>query len=110
MCILPRHTSNPYPSSRLYAILILKPGYSFYLASSVLLRRGLSTMYHDLHVELTKMRVTTGGSKPHPDVPTPPPLASDSASKRKSREKSLYMLMKVQGIARVSGNLADWEV
>ncbi|KAI5886547.1 uncharacterized protein SCHCODRAFT_02641973 [Schizophyllum commune H4-8] len=85
-------------------------GYSFYLASSVLLRRGLSTMYHDLHVELTKMRVTTGGSKPHPDIPTPPPLAADSASKRKSREKSLYMLMKVQGIARVSGNLADWEV
>ena len=94
----------------MYLVLTSDPGYSFYLASSVLLRRGLSTMYHDLHVELTKMRVTTGGSKPHPDIPTPPPLAADSASKRKSREKSLYMLMKVQGIARVSGNLADWEV
>ncbi|TRM57398.1 hypothetical protein BD626DRAFT_412211 [Schizophyllum amplum] len=84
-------------------------GYSFYLASSVLLRRGLSTMYSDLHVELTKMRVTGAGGKPQSGVSLPP-STSESSSKRKLREKSLYMLMKVHGTARVSGNPADWEV
>ncbi|KAL1745892.1 hypothetical protein HDZ31DRAFT_35361 [Schizophyllum fasciatum] len=84
-------------------------GYSFYLASSVLLRRGLTAMYHDLNVELTKMRVTTAGQKLPADLPAPSPTP-DAVPKRKSREKSLHMLMKVHGVARVSGNHADWEV
>jgi hypothetical protein len=67
-----------------------------YIASSVFVRHTLKALYTGLSVEPTRMRVSAGSSSP-------------SSAKRR-REKSLFVGMKVSGMARVTSTLNEWDV
>ncbi|KAF7368949.1 hypothetical protein MVEN_00221100 [Mycena venus] len=78
-------------------------GLPMYIASSVFVRHTLNALYSDLKVVLNKVSVET---------PRPPVGDADLELKtrRKSREKSLFVGLTATGIARVSGAAGEWEV
>ncbi|KAJ6551631.1 hypothetical protein B0H19DRAFT_1158380 [Mycena capillaripes] len=73
-------------------------GMPMYLASSVFVRHTLNALYSDLKVVLNKVTVDT----------LPP--VGETAVKRRSREKSLFVGLSTTGVARVSGAVGEWEV
>ncbi|KAF9473286.1 hypothetical protein BDN70DRAFT_397809 [Pholiota conissans] len=70
-------------------------GIQLYLASSSFIRHTMNALYSDLTVGLDKMTIE-------------PPLSSSAS--RKTREKSISLRQTVNGIARVSGKPAEWEI
>ncbi|KAK0450403.1 uncharacterized protein EV420DRAFT_1563358 [Desarmillaria tabescens] len=77
-------------------------GLPLYLASSAFVRHTLNALYSDLQLTLQKFSVDS----PRATVPHSEP----SGEVRKSRDKHLTVLFRVNGIARVSGSEGVWDV
>lgn len=80
----------------------LASGFPLYLASSMFLRHTLNALYSDVKVALNKTAVTN-----------PPSSSSDggpSPSRTRHRDKTFFIGVSVQGINRVTGARAEWEV
>ncbi|KAH9949738.1 hypothetical protein B0H21DRAFT_88273 [Amylocystis lapponica] len=85
-------------------------GLSMYMASSAFVRHTLNALYTDLHVVLRRVRVhgpPAAGAGPSPGLAgVDPPRGKH----RSMREKSLFVGLAVEGVARVSGVRGGWEV
>ncbi|KAJ7231291.1 hypothetical protein B0H12DRAFT_970308, partial [Mycena haematopus] len=92
----------PVPLSAPFPKTLNIEGMLLYNGSSVFVRHTLNALYSDLKVVLNKVVVQT------------PPLVGDAElqlkTRRKSREKSLFVGLTATGIARVSGATGEWEV
>ncbi|KAL0577550.1 hypothetical protein V5O48_004448 [Marasmius crinis-equi] len=87
-------------------------GLPLYIASSAFVRHTLNALYSDLQVTIHKVSVNTpkSGNPPY-DADSPPQTPSMLQQTSKlSREKSLFLGLRVTGTARVSGSLGEWEV
>lgn len=73
-----------------------------YITSSVFVRHTLNALYSDLRVVLNKVSVETPRSGGDPEL--------QPKTRRKSREKSLFVGLTATGVARVSGAAGEWEV
>jgi hypothetical protein len=85
------------------------------MASSVFVRHTLNALYSDLRVELRKVLVNTPPPHPSPaGLLTPQGTADSGQGDSKKllvrRQKSVFIGLCVQGIARVSGGSGQWEV
>ncbi|KAJ8514516.1 hypothetical protein ONZ45_g7963 [Pleurotus djamor] len=87
-------------------------GLPLYFASSVFIRHTLNALYSGLHVSLRKVIVQTPGSSKaivgavggeHEGAIAPNPA-------KNTREKSLFVGLTVNGTARVSGSVGEWDV
>ncbi|KAF5361674.1 hypothetical protein D9758_007296 [Tetrapyrgos nigripes] len=96
-------------------------GIPLYLASSVFIRHTLSALYTDLDVTLHKVVVNTPKTKPNLSTPgesgsSEPGTAEEAErdklglSRKKNREKSLFIGLRVLGVSRVSGAEGQWQV
>ncbi|KAJ8082477.1 hypothetical protein AAF712_001593 [Marasmius tenuissimus] len=85
-------------------------GLPLYIASSAFVRHTLNALYSDLQVTIHKVSVNTpkSGDTGH-DAGTSSPTTTQNSLKR-DREKSLFLGLRVNGTARVSGSLGEWEV
>ncbi|KAJ6460928.1 hypothetical protein C8R45DRAFT_535273 [Mycena sanguinolenta] len=90
----------PVPLSAPFPKTLNIEGMLLYNGSAVFVRHTLNALYSDLKIVLNKVSVQT------------PPLVGDPELKtrRKSREKSLFVGLTATGIARVSGAAGEWEV
>ncbi|KAJ7318126.1 hypothetical protein DFH08DRAFT_754994 [Mycena albidolilacea] len=77
-------------------------GMSMYITSSVFVRHTLNALYSDLKVVLNKVSVETPRPSGDPEL--------QPKTRRKSREKSLFVGLTATGVARVSGAAGEWEV
>ncbi|KAF6752920.1 hypothetical protein DFP72DRAFT_1070097 [Ephemerocybe angulata] len=94
-------------------------GINLYLASSSIVRHSMNALFHDLSVTLVKVSVHNEPPPPSDgsassSQSSPPPSGPRDPSKRSprklNREKYLLVRQLVNGINRVSGKEAEWEV
>lgn len=90
-------------------------GLPLYMASSVLIRHTLKTLYSDLHIEMKRVCVQTPKSDAGAGSASGQTVLNEGSGEeaRKSsskREKSLFVGLCVRGTARVSGAIGEWEV
>ncbi|KAG9219928.1 hypothetical protein CCMSSC00406_0009531 [Pleurotus cornucopiae] len=84
-------------------------GLPLYLSSAVFIRHTLNALYSDTQVILRKVVVQTPGSRKFlvgGEIENSTTLDSN----RRNREKSLFIGLTVNGVARVSGGLGEWNV
>jgi hypothetical protein len=88
------------------------------MASSVFVRHTLNALYSDINVVLRKVIVNTPRSQHSLPLHTGSFQPTEHehekytsrSSKKKSREKSLFIGLCVTGTGRVSGGRGEWEV
>ncbi|KAF5340385.1 hypothetical protein D9611_007760 [Ephemerocybe angulata] len=93
-------------------------GINLYLASSSIVRHSMNALFHDLSVTLVKVSVhnepppPSDGSASSSQSSPPPSGSRDSkrSPRKLNREKYLLVRQLVNGINRVSGKEAEWEV
>ncbi|KAF9531371.1 hypothetical protein CPB83DRAFT_761481 [Crepidotus variabilis] len=76
-------------------------GLQLYVTSSGIVRHTMNALYSDLSLKTTKLIIKS-----------PPQLPSSSEGKRRriNRDKSFVVRQIVNGVARVSGKPAEWEI
>lgn len=84
-------------------------GLHLYIASSIFVRHTLNALYTDLAVTLRRVRVH-GSQESGALPPGVPPAARPKQEGRRARDKKIAIGLTVNGVGRVSGVPAEWQV